>query len=77
MGRERIYLSLHGLHIDEVDTWMGEKITKTKFKSLDLGDCGKVVPWDGQNDERGQSAGEQEGEHSPLTVMDCLELLRD
>ena len=27
-----------------------KKITETKFKSLDLGDCGEVVPWDGQND---------------------------
>lgn len=58
-------------------TWIGEKVTKSKFQSLDLGDCGKVVPWDGQNDEWGQSAGEREGEHSPLTVMDDLELLCD
>lgn len=51
-----------------------KKITKTQFRSLDSEDGGKVVPWDGQDDEWGQSAGEREGEHSPLTVMDYLEL---
>lgn len=50
--RKRIYLSLPGLHIDGVATWMGEKkITKTQFRSLDSEDGGKGVPWDGQDDE--------------------------
>lgn len=49
--RKRIYLSLPGLHIDGVATWMGKKITKTQFRSLDSEDGGKGVPWDGQDDE--------------------------
>lgn len=51
MYRERIYFNWHRLHIDGLDTWIGEKITKAKFKSLDLGECGKAVPWDEQNDK--------------------------
>lgn len=28
-----------------------KKITKTQFRSLDSEDCGKGVPWDGQDDK--------------------------